>query len=137
MDLKNKTVRFFGFNNKKFANFTGVQAWRGREYKHLHEKPINQEIVYFVKHRDKYLAVNYVELEDRLPVFLITNCSFVPDLRSIILTEHPELVNEMRLNSYDFAPIINAARDGRIYVTTNQVGLLFDDFMQCFGYEIS
>lgn len=137
IDLKEKTVRFFGFNNKKFANFTGLQAWQGREYRHLHETPIHQEIIYHIKHRDKYIAVNLVEIEDKLPIFLLTKCSYIPDNRGVILTEKPELVNEMRLNAYDFSPLIDAVRENRICVTTNQIGLLFDDFLSCFGYKMS
>lgn len=136
-NLVNKTVRFFGFNNKKFANFTGVQAWQGREFKHLHDSPTHQEIIYHIKHRDKYLAVNLVEFPDMLPAFLITRCSYIPDLRGVVLTEKPELVNEMRLNAYEFNPLIQAAKEGRIYVTTNQIGLIFEDFLNTFGVKWS
>lgn len=136
-DLMQKTVRFFGFNNKKFANFTGVQAWQGREYQHLHDSPLSQETIYHIKHRDKYITVNIVEFENKLPAFLLTKCSYIPDNRGVVLTEKPVLVNEMRLNAYDFAPLVDAVKEGRIYVTTNQIGLLFDDFLSCFGYKMT
>lgn len=128
--LKEKTIRFFGINNKKFANFTGIQAWQGREYKHLMEKPLHQEQIYFIKHRDKYITVYFVELEDKRPVFLITKCSFTPDSRSIVITNEPVLHNEISFNTMWFNSLIKAAHEGRIYVSTNEIGLLFDDFLQ-------
>lgn len=130
LSLKDKTIRFFGINNKKFANFTGVQAWQGREYKHLMEKPVHQEQIYFIKHRDKYITVYFVELEEKRPVFLITKCSFTPDRRSIVITNEPIANNEISFNAVYFNSIIKAAHEGRIYVSTNEIGLLFDDFLQ-------
>ena len=136
-NLEKKTIKFFGINNKKFANFTGVQAWQGKEYRHLTEKPDTQEILYFIKHRDKYLTVYFCELKDRRPVFLVSKCSFIPDNRSVIVTLAPILVNEMMLNPYQFKSLYTAINEDRVCVTTNEIGLLLDDFFSMNGIKWS
>lgn len=134
-NLEKKQIKFFGINNKKFANFTGVQAWQGKEYRHLEEKPTTQEILYFIKHRDKYMTVYFCELPDKLPVFLVSKCSFIPDNRTIILCNNPVLVNEMTINAFQFKPLYNAIHDGRVCVTTNEIGLLLDDYFATNGIK--
>lgn len=128
-NLLNKTVRFFGINNKKFANFTGLQAWQGREYRHLMEKPISQEAIYYIKHRDKYITVYFVELEDKRPVYLVTKCSFIPDGRGFVITNNPVASHEISFNHLWCNGLIIAAHENRICVSTNEIGLLFDDFL--------
>jgi hypothetical protein len=134
-NLEKKQIKFFGINNKKFANFTGVQAWQGKEYRHLEEKPTTQEILYFIKHRDKYMTVYFCELPDKLPVFLVSKCSFIPDNRTIILCNNPVLVNEMTINAFQFKSLYNAIHDGRVCVTTNEIGLLLDDYFATNGIK--
>ena len=129
-NLIDKTVRFFGINNKKFANFTGIQAWQGREYRHLMEKPISQEPIYFIKHREKYITVYFCELENKRPVYLVTKCSFIPDGRGFVITNEPQLSYEIAFNPLWCNGLVQAAHENRICVSTNEIGLLFDDFLQ-------
>lgn len=130
-EVEKKNVRFYGIGKSKFANFTGVDAWKGYNYKHLLDEEIKDyNLLYYIFHREKYLSIARVEFEDvnARPVFHITWCNKPKHEDRIVFTLQPARINERCI--HDISDVFKRAfKEDRIYFGTNEVGLLFDDFM--------
>lgn len=138
--IKNKEIRFFGISKNKFAHLTGIQAWQGYNYQHLiidrdGEDEIESNDLYgYIHHREKWLAIRVVTFtDDRKPIILITKSNPPRHDDYLVYTLNPELSRERLL---DDAPkfILKAYDENRIYMSSNNIGLLFDDFLQENGY---
>lgn len=128
--IEKKKIRFFGFENDKFAAFTGLSAWQGFSYPHI-MKEMNlksQEIIAFIYHRKQYIAIYLAEFETETPALLFTKFD-TPKRDGIVFTTKPKYDGEMKFRD---APkfIAQLFNNDRFYFSTNEIGLLVDDFLQ-------
>lgn len=133
--LKDKKIRFVGFNNPKFSHFTGLEAWQGYNYPHFIGKPKSQEIVGFIYHRSRYLAIYLIEEEEEntLPALLFTKFD-KPRRDDIVYTVNPVKYNERLFQ--DLTPsLVKLYENKRYYFMTNDIGMLFDDFLNESGFK--
>lgn len=126
-NLLKKRIRFFGFNNPKFANFTGIKAWQGYSYKHLIGKPKYQNIIAFIHHRERYIALYYFEMEGIKPGVLLTKFD-KPRKNTLTFSICPEKYNEKLFKDCPKF-IAKCFKEDRFYFATNEIGMLFDDFL--------
>lgn len=130
--LEKKKLRFFGISKNKFAHFTGVQAWQGYNYQHLtgDEEVDCKDLYAFIYHRTKWMALYVITLKgDMKPIIHIVNS--VPPRKDDrwIYTLNPSKLNEMLF--IDCPKFIkDAYNENRMYFSSNNIGLLFDDFLQ-------
>ena len=118
-----------------------MQAWQGYNYQHLivergdSETDIESNELYaFINHRDKWLSIRVVTFtDDRKPVILITKSNTPKYEDRIIFALNPQKQSERLFRD---APkfILKAYEENRIYMSSNNVGLLFDDFLQESGF---
>lgn len=130
--LEKKQLRFFGISKNKFAHFTGVQAWQGYNYQHLtgDEEIECRDLYAFVYHRNKWMSINVITLKDgRKPIIHIVN-SLSPKMDDkLIYCLNPTMENEKLFG--DCPKFIkDAYNENRLYFSSNNIGLLFDDFLQ-------
>lgn len=130
--IEKKNIRFFGLNKSKFANFTGTEAWKGFNYKHLMDEHVKLiTLICFIRHRDRYLTVSYLEFDDpELQPALLVSKSNTPRKHDCIeYTVAPVNLNDRLIKTcpnYMKQAII----EDRVYFSSNEVGLLFDDFLK-------
>lgn len=136
--IKDKHIRFYGFNNNKFAHLTGVEAWKGFNYPHLKDEAVKDyTLQYFIHHRDRWLSLSVIEFEDqdKQLAFLVAKSSPPKYMDRIIFTLNPALVNEKLITSC--STFLKACiNEGRLYFSSNEVGMLFDDFMRESGIKM-
>ena len=132
--LKDKKIRFYGISKSKFANFTGVDAWKGYNYKHLMDDTGEVKaytMIAFIYHRERWLSVSVVEFEDpgQRPAVHIAKSNKPKYIDRIVYTLEPNKVNEKLIrNCNQF--LKTAIQEDRLYFSSNEVGLLFDDFLK-------
>lgn len=126
-NLLKKKIRFFGFSNPKFANFTGIKAWQGFNYKHIIGTPKNQKIIAFIYHRGRYIALYYFEMDGIKPGILLTKFD-KPKKQTMTFTICPEHYNEKLFKECPKF-IAKCFKEDRFYFASNEIGMLFDDFL--------
>lgn len=93
-NIKNRKIRFFGFNNPKMNAFNGLEAFQGELWKHLPDTEwIETEYLVldrlFIRHRNRYIQVR-VYYEEERGYYCFLNWFGTPKLKdNIILTEEP------------------------------------------------
>ena len=138
-ELAKKNVRFYGIGKSKFANFTGVDAWKGYNYKHLLDEDVKSYIIlYYVHHRDKWLTISFIEFEDETikPAFHIAWSNPPKKEDKIVFTLTPHKVNECLIHDISNR-FKKAFKEDRVYYATNETGLLFDDFLNENGIRVN
>lgn len=130
--LQKKKLRFFGISKNKFAHFTGVQAWQGFNYQHLtgDEEIECNDLYAFVYHRTKWMAIRVITLKgDMKPIIHIVK-SYAPTKNNTwVYTLNPSKINEkLFIDCPKF--LKEAYNENRMYFCDNNIGLLFDDFLQ-------
>lgn len=135
--IEKKQIRFYGISKDKFSNFTGVSAWRGFNYKHLiqgEDKIVDNELFAHVFHRDRWLAIYVVTFsDDRKPMIHIVKCPQPKKFDHWVYCLNPS--NEYERLFDDLPQFLQLALDeNRFCFYSNNVGLLFDDFLAESGY---
>ena len=128
--LSLKNIRFFGINNPKFANFTGVDAWKGFNYPHLLDDPESMIMFSFIKHRDLYVALSLCTMEkDKKPIVFFSKFGKPRGRDLVTYTTTPVFINEKIMQKCpDW--LKQALRERRVAYSSNEIGLLVDDFLR-------
>lgn len=127
--LKDKLVRFYGFNTPKMAQFTGTATWQGYNYPHLEIESEIQTLIGFIKHRGKYVAMYMVSdnIHKQILYFTMFNTPQSQDLP--VFTIYPYEQNEtIASNMYPLC--VTCLKERRIAFSNNNVGTLVDDFFK-------
>lgn len=135
--IKDKAIRFFGLSNAKFAHLTGVQTWQGYNYQHLvfdreeGEGIISDKLYGLIHHRDHWLGIHVTVVRSKeieKPIIHITKINAPTEVNRPVYTLTPKKRYEKLLAD---APtfFFRAYEENRIYFQTNNLGMLFDDFL--------
>lgn len=138
--VKNKNIRFSGFDTPKMNAYNGLQEWQGESHEHipynelLDNTPILTGIWIF--HRNRYIRLN-VYYDNDFGYFVFMHYSNKPQKDdAIILTLTPNATNEF-FGFGDYAPrklnkimnkILEIIKSNRCYFATNSVGELFSNY---------
>ena len=139
--IKEKKIRFSGFNTPKMASFNGLQAWQGSSHPHIpYEELLNNTPIYnriWIKHRNRYIRINIYKDCD-FGYYLFLHFSNKPKKEDgIVCTTTPEHYNEtygfgehcLNKNAKEKLKMFKEIMfDNRIYFSTNSVGDLFSDY---------
>ena len=139
--LKERNIPFFGFNTPKAAQFTGVQEWSGRSWKHR-DFELDYKNCFFrrlyIKHRNRWVQIEVFQDEER-GYYLYMHFASKPLYNdNFILTLDPQNEREF-YGMGDYAPvkiwkgikkILQLRAENRCYYATNFVGEIVDDYMK-------
>lgn len=130
--IEQKAIRFFGLNKSKFANFTGVEAWKGFNYKHLVDEEVEDiSLISFIRHRDRWMTLSMIFFDDpeAQPALMVSKSNEPRKRDRITYTLSPYNVNERLIQE---APhyIKKKILEDNVYFSSNEIGLLFDDFLK-------
>ena len=136
--IEKKNIRFYGINKNKFANFTGVEAWKGYNYKHILDEPVKEyTLVNFIHHRDRWMALSHIEFDDAdmKPALHVSKSAAPRGNDLVTYTTEPTKINEWTIKD---CPnwMKKAIQEDRVFFSSNEIGLLFDDFMMENGIKI-
>lgn len=139
--IEKKNIRFFGFNTPKSAQFTGIQEWAGRSWKHM-DFELDYNNCFFrrlyIYHRNRYIQIECFQDQEH-GYYLYMHFSAKPLYDdNFILTLDPQ--NEREFYGLgEYAPIkiwkgikkiMQLKAENRCYYATNFVGEIVDDYMK-------
>ena len=135
--LKSNKLRFFGFNTRKAAQFTGSVEWSGQDWKHLdfelnYDSLITRRI--YINHRGRWIQIEYFNQEEhgRFIYFHFSNAPKYDD--NVILTLDPQNEKEIYgIGEYSkifqkLKKILKNRAENRAYYESNYVGELVKDY---------
>ena len=99
-EIKNRKIRFSGFNTPKMNAFNGLNPWQGEVWKHIPDNEMLKKEYYiespiYVYHRNRYILIN-LYYKDDLGYYCYLHFSNKPMLKDrIILTLEPTAENEI------------------------------------------
>lgn len=143
-EIKNKKIRFSGFNTPKMSAFNGLATWQGATHQHLqNEELLNKNNLItnrlYIHHRNRYVQLAYYIDEDNLGEFVFVHFANKPTYTdNIIISLTP--TNKWEIFGFGkFAPehirdvlykIIGMRTECRWYYASNSVGDLVDDYFK-------
>lgn len=143
-NIKNNKIRFFGFNTKRAAQFTGMSLWSTKDYQHIPDNEmlnpdfkVSEKI--FIKHREKYIQlVLYYNKDNQYYVYC--HWAYKPLYNDrIVLTLNPIECNEFygtadlttaKNISIAVRKLICLRKENRWYYQNNTIGNLIDDYLK-------
>lgn len=143
-NIKKNNIKFFGFNTKRSAQFTGLSLWSTKDYQHIPDNEMlnneykrNEKI--YIKHRDRYIQLVLYYNEDN-NYYVYCHWSNKPLYNDrIVLCLNPIEKNEIfglaeytdRLNVCNAVrKLIRLRKENRWYYQNNTIGNLLDDYIK-------
>lgn len=135
--ISSNRLRFFGFETRKAAQFTGSVEWSGEDWKHLdfdlnYDELITRRIYIF--HRNRWIQIEYFNMEEkgRFIFFHFANKPLYDD--NIILTLDPQDEKQIYgIGEYSkifprLKKVLKNREENRAYYESNYVGELVKDY---------
>ena len=144
-EVKQKKIKFFGFNTPEMAQFNGTQVWSQTNYPQIPDNSMlnKDNLIFnnlFINHRDRYIQLDmYHNQENGYFVFLHWANKPDDDRQCIILTMTPNAPREMfGFGRFSFSDrmyevvkkYVMLQGDNRWYYHNNQIGAIVDDFVK-------
>ena len=142
-DLKNRKIRFSGFNTDNMNAFNGLGTWRGDMHPHIPDDEwINPEEIatnlFVISHRNLYVQLN-VYCSEEHGLFVFCHKINEPDENKRILTLTPKKFTDIYGSGQTclntdvkncLIKIFNLRRANQWYYATNLIGDLIDDYVK-------
>ena len=144
-EVKQKKIKFFGFNTPEMAQFNGTQVWSQTNYPQIPDNSMlnKDNLIFnnlFINHRDRYIQLDmYHNQENGYFVFLHWANKPDEDRQCIILTMTPNSPREVfGFGKFSFSDrmfevikkYVMLQGDNRWYYHNNQIGAIVDDFVK-------
>lgn len=148
-EIRNKKIRFSGFNTPKMNAFNGLASWQGTSHQHLDDEEllnvenlVTQRI--YIRHRNRYVQLCVYQEESR-GEFVFLHYSNKPQFDdNVICTLTPtskyevfgygKFVQNKHLQSVLYK-IFGMRTENKWYYSTNSVGDLIDDYFKELGVK--
>lgn len=142
--IKQKKIRFSGFDTPKMGAFNGIEAWQGSSHPHIpyvellqDNKPIFNLL--WIKYRNRYIRLNLYK-DKEFGYFVFAHYSNTPKYNdNIILTDEPMYKNEfygLGTNCTSkhikqlLCKIFTVINDKRLYFESNSVGDMYKSYIR-------